>query len=453
MFEKVCRLCLRRENLIDIFECESKTTERLKTCILLATGIEIHKEDVSRCVCYTCIQVAIMLYKFRKNALANDKTLKEHINKQLKLPESLEDEDLSQNLLDLLQTSVKVSSFTQSSKSHSSSIQLINNRSDFEIPKEVLENKSISPVVFLNRVAIPQKLKPPDAIELNDSISQHSVFSSPNAEFPNSDENFGRNLIFRLSDEKGKTNQCSRSGNETPTGSLLEKVSEEPVFTCGYCNKMFKANKALKKHQLSYRFCCVCNGVFRNQAALSRHQQEICFKNLTANSPRVLLNHVDRDPEMLKFFPKLRQHQELKNPNLTNESKPSQRRNSLIKELIALAKQAEEEDSDSFQDLFTLDRVKEEPLSAHEGFSAEQIEKDLNKMDELKVEQIKYEESSVKEETISIDNSCTSEAKLKPGDVIAYVIDLFKNRARENRTQGYDRIKAGNLDAKKLRTG
>nr|XP_022914648.1 uncharacterized protein LOC111425103 [Onthophagus taurus] len=78
---QLCRLCLSNENLVDVFDEQLTNAYKLRLCVVLCTGIEIEATDqVSKLICNSCSSLVIDLYKFRRAAVANDKSLKKLIN-------------------------------------------------------------------------------------------------------------------------------------------------------------------------------------------------------------------------------------------------------------------------------------------------------------------------------------------------------------------------------------
>lgn len=74
----LCRLCSSTEKIFDVFHSQLENGEQLRLYILLATGIQIKRTDiVSKMVCHRCCEIAVKLHKYRTNAVANDKLLKE----------------------------------------------------------------------------------------------------------------------------------------------------------------------------------------------------------------------------------------------------------------------------------------------------------------------------------------------------------------------------------------
>lgn len=73
----LCRLCSSSNNLVDVFHYKVENGRQLRHCILLASGIDIKKDDLtSTMVCLRCCEIAVKLHKYRINAINNDLLLK-----------------------------------------------------------------------------------------------------------------------------------------------------------------------------------------------------------------------------------------------------------------------------------------------------------------------------------------------------------------------------------------
>ncbi|XP_022914659.2 uncharacterized protein [Onthophagus taurus] len=77
MADMYCRLCLSRENVLDVFSKELINLAQLRTYIWLCSGVNILATDkITKYICNSCCQISIKIFQFRKNAMANDIALK-----------------------------------------------------------------------------------------------------------------------------------------------------------------------------------------------------------------------------------------------------------------------------------------------------------------------------------------------------------------------------------------
>ncbi|XP_031345242.1 uncharacterized protein LOC116172210 isoform X2 [Photinus pyralis] len=92
----LCRLCSSTDKIIDVYHSQLESGKQLRRYIWLASGIEILWNDpISRMVCHRCCEIAVKLHKYRSNAVANDKLLKEKYGQPYTAPITDKDELLS----------------------------------------------------------------------------------------------------------------------------------------------------------------------------------------------------------------------------------------------------------------------------------------------------------------------------------------------------------------------
>ncbi|KAF2905712.1 hypothetical protein ILUMI_00464 [Ignelater luminosus] len=117
--DNVCRLCSISRNLVDAFdEQRARNLKTIRYVIWMATGVEIKETDkASKMVCQRCCEIAVKMYKYRTNALINDKLLKERCDQPYTAPVINQDEilRLSSEIVNEYIANIKQSNLTSGS--------------------------------------------------------------------------------------------------------------------------------------------------------------------------------------------------------------------------------------------------------------------------------------------------------------------------------------------------
>lgn len=108
---------------------------------------------------------------------------------------------------------------------------------------------------------------------------------------------------FLKSDTEDSDYQPDMDEDSDLSDYCLDTIDEEIAINCEFCSRIFNTRQQLRSHERVHRQCTICNEIFRTCEIRQHHQQEICFKHIIENSPKLELTRVDDIPEVVEAFP------------------------------------------------------------------------------------------------------------------------------------------------------
>ncbi|KAL3288455.1 hypothetical protein HHI36_002900 [Cryptolaemus montrouzieri] len=352
---KVCRLCLRTDDLIWIFDDRIGETQNMQDLVQITTGVTITRDDnVSQMLCHRCRQITIGIFKFRSSSLVNNMELKAKVAKKINLHKSVK------SLLDEYPKIILPSSISKcnisprviidkntisswmgvykkrrkmekkmkkqlklatekillTEKDHieinvendNNSSLLTSNKepvSSNEVPKLPTLQPKITSFVSQIPKRLEQNLHLPDKENPIGSINHKDENNSPISiqSKTNHVQSVGKRKSSVDIDSKKEKKSKLETDYESNDSLVTLKYVTKSLFICDICNSILYSAKDLKKHKLKHMRCHLCKQNFRTLQETKDHCENNCtIKNIMNNLPTVYLKRCDEIKDLVDRY-------------------------------------------------------------------------------------------------------------------------------------------------------
>lgn len=253
-----CRICLSKDNLLDIFTVDTKTHFRICDLIMkLCATVKISERDyLPHYVCNGCIQRIDLAWEFRTQCEETEKLLRSKLKRSKKTTRRAPSEF------------VLISAIDSSSESEDD-----DNKSEdeeFKLSEEESEQSSDSSD---SDVSFQEKKKPPPRRRRRPPPPK-SASAKRNVIMP-VHQPVKQSRISEVVRIPAITSDDERPLNRRP-GPLKKPTKVVSVFKCDICNRFCSTAEALQQHRRTHtdEKCPICAKVFRPRSLLLQHIQK-----------------------------------------------------------------------------------------------------------------------------------------------------------------------------------